>query len=103
MLLQDTLDAHGKRQGAHGTTGTGALQLQFDDALVVNAHILHIAAVSLQVGANLFKNLLKQLFVNSHRGSFLTITRARPRTEAMLLQPCTRSRAVHARRRDFHE
>jgi len=60
---------------------TGALKLKLDDALVVDAYILHIAAVSLQVGADLLKNLLKQLFVNSHRGSFLTITRARPRTE----------------------
>lgn len=81
VLLKDALDAHGQGQRAHGAACASALKLKLNDTLVVNADVLHIAAVSLQVGADLLKNLLKQLFVNSHRGSFLTITRASPRTE----------------------
>ena len=72
VLLEDALDTHGQGERAHGATGASALQLQLDHTFVVDANIAHVAAVSLEVGADLLEHLKKELFVNSHGGSLHT-------------------------------
>ena len=64
------LDTHGKRQRAHGTTGAGALQLQLDHAILGHTYVLHIAAVGLEVGADLLKHLFEEGLVYCHGDSF---------------------------------
>ena len=45
-------------------------ELEGDDAVFVDAVVLHIAAIGLEVGTDLVEHGEKQLFVNGHEGSF---------------------------------
>ena len=93
VLLQDALDAHGERELAHGAAGAVTGELEGNDTVLVDAVILHIAAVGLQVRADLLEDGKQQLLVDSHRGLLsYAIVRAGatgPQVSVMVLQADT--------------